>query len=201
MYIILSGVTTDAGKHREVPRKRHGGLVPGETGQGRTGRLSLQSQQPQAQSARLLPPPAGLSTQPPLPAAESSQWGGRRRSDRRQQQKKWLAAEWHNSRREAGLARSHLKLRPGLLLLRYCLPQRDHEVWPLGDTVPVVFLWYVFLVFSGQNLFVTHHCDTLSVAFLVCCWSNENKTVVIPREKKHNVQLITKVNKSKCKTM
>lgn len=82
--IIPSGVDTDAGKHCEVSRKLHGHLVPGETGQRRTGRVSLQSQQPQTKSARLLPPPAGFSTQPLLSASER---GGRRRrrGDRRQQ--------------------------------------------------------------------------------------------------------------------
>lgn len=129
--IVVSGVATDAGKHREVSRKRHGDLVPGETGQRRTGRVSLQSQQPQVKSARLLPPPAGLPSSPPLPAAESSLWGGWRRDARRQQQNKWRAAKRHNSRRQAGLSRSHVELRPGLLLLCYYLPPRDHEVWPL----------------------------------------------------------------------
>ena len=129
---VLSGVVTDAGKHRDVSRKCNGDLVPGETGQRQTGRVSLQSRQPQAKPARLLSPPAGLSTQPPLPAAESSLRGGRRRGDgRKQQQKKRQAAERYDSRREAGPARSHLKLRPGLLLLCDDLPQRDHEVWPL----------------------------------------------------------------------
>lgn len=59
--IILSGVAADAGQHREVSGKHHGDLVPGEAGQRRTGRVSLQSRQPQIKSARLLPPPAGFS--------------------------------------------------------------------------------------------------------------------------------------------
>lgn len=108
--IVLPGCVTDARKHCEVSRKCHGNLVPREAGQRWTGRLPLQSQQPQTEPAWLLPPPAGSAAQPQVSAAESSQQRG-----------------WKNDGRFR-VAHSHVKLRLGLLVLCYHLPQRDHEV-------------------------------------------------------------------------
>lgn len=129
-FVILSGVIANARELCKISRKRNESLVPGEAGRRRAGWKPLQSQQPQTEPARLLPPPAGHPTQPQLPAAQSS---------------------LQPRRKEAGIgpgvSHTQLELWPRLLLLRHHLPPRDHEVRDL--IAKYRNCWILFLLLSS----------------------------------------------------